>query len=62
MILYAIVECPDCFEEFEGQWPVPDAEEIQDVEEAPVHEMACTGCGCVFEEQYPGWVVHTEAG
>jgi len=54
-----IVDCLSCGESFEGQWPV---EELQDREELPVASLTCPHCGETHDYEYPGWSYITEAG
>jgi hypothetical protein len=62
MILTALVDCAECGETYQGSWEVPDADTMEDVDEAPTQEQTCPACGHVQQETYPGWVNRTEAG
>lgn len=58
--LTAIVECPSCGTEFEGEW-TDDSDTLQDMAEAPTQMQTCE-CGKQFEETYPGWTEWSGAG
>lgn len=61
IILHANVDCDECGATYDGEWD-DIADSVQDLEEAPVAEQECPGCGHKQWEEWPGWVVHTEAG
>jgi hypothetical protein len=61
-VLRARLDCDECGETFEGEWPV-DVLDIQQLEAAPVDDQTCPACGYVHPEtEYPGWTFFGEAG
>jgi hypothetical protein len=61
IVLRANVECNSCLETYDGHWD-DIADSVQDLDEAPVQEQECPGCGNKQWEQWPGWTSYTEAG
>jgi hypothetical protein len=66
LALTANVECDSgeggCGAVFEGTWAVAGADTAEDLDEVPVDEFICPGCGRRFEAEWPGWMYNTEAG
>lgn len=56
--LIAVIACPNCGEEGECQWQVPE-EGDEDVE--PCLQL-CNCCGTTWTEPWPGYSFRTEAG
>lgn len=59
-MMSCMLECPECGEEFEGQWADGSIDPEQR-DEAPVQSQACPR-GHVFDAEYPGWSYLSEAG
>jgi uncharacterized protein (UPF0212 family) len=58
-VLVAIINCPNCLEEFEGAWLA-----AEDAGEAVPEDtlQLCPSCGHTWEAEYPCYSFKTEAG
>jgi hypothetical protein len=62
VVLLANVDCAKCGVAYDGLWQVDAADDMQDLDGAPVEEMTCPACGHRQQETWPGWTSYTEAG